>query len=140
MPGAYGLSALPPADLQPPRPEEDGPVLAWKRSYYPGVALPEAASKIVVLPAGAVSGVDVKLRAAEWIEAPAHDIENVKLRLVAPLPVRGKVVMEAVKGVPLPKLLAPLILAQRGGRIIREGDMGLEGGIATLGNPDAEGN
>jgi hypothetical protein len=64
MPGAYGLSVLPPPDLKPPEPEPEGPILAWTRSYYPGVALPEAASKIVVLPGGEVADVELNLKTA----------------------------------------------------------------------------
>jgi len=58
MPGRYGLSAWPPAGLKPP-----GPAMAWKRTYYPGVDLEEAASKIVVLPGGEAAGIELKLRA-----------------------------------------------------------------------------
>jgi hypothetical protein len=73
MPGAYELSVLPPPDLKPPEPEPAGPVLAWKRSYYPGVVLPEAALKIVVLP-GEASEVELKLLAV-----PAHAVRGVVL-------------------------------------------------------------
>src|ERR1017187_4260785 len=205
MPGTYELSVLPPPDLKPPDPEPEGPVLAWKRSYYPGVALPEAASVIVVLPGGEVSDVELKLlgvpahavrgvllnpdgtpapkvtialgeelrarsveskqdgtfefaavpegewrfsaevrrgavqlRATEWIEVTGHDIESVKLRLFPPLTVRGKVVMEAEKGSPPPRLPS-MILALRGGRTGSEGDLGMVGGSGPL-NPDANGN
>ena len=205
MPGTYGLSVLPPPELKPPEPEQDGPVLAWKRSYYPGVALPEAASKIVVLPGGEVADVELKLlavpahavrgmlfnpdgtpapkvaialadefrgrsveskpdgtfefaavpegewrflaevqkggvqlRATEWIEVTKHDIESVKLRLVPPLTVRGKVFMEAPAGSVLPRM-PPLILALRGGHSSRDGDLGLVGGSGPL-TPDANGN
>src|ERR1017187_7804445 len=74
MPGAYGLSVLPPPDLKPPEPEPEGPILAWTRSYYPGVALPEAASKIVVLPGGEVADVELKLLAV-----PTHAVRGVVL-------------------------------------------------------------
>ena len=57
----------------------------------------------------------VKLRATEWIEVTRHDLENVKLRLVAPLTMRGKVVMEAPKDAPAPRP-GPFILSLRGGR------------------------
>jgi len=207
MPGAYELSVLPPPDLKPPEPEPAGPVLAWKRSYYPGVALPEAALKMVVLPgeasevelkllavpAHAVRGVvlnpdgtpapkvaislaeelragstveskpdgafefpavaegewrfsaeaqrgSVKLRATEWIEVTRHDLENVKLRLVAPLTVRGKVVMEtpkdAPKDAPAPKP-GPLMLSLRGGHTRSVNMLGLLG--FPLAIPDAKG-
>jgi hypothetical protein len=205
MPGTYGLSVVPPPDLKPPDPEQDGPALAWMRTYYPSVALPEAASNIVVLPGGEVADVElkllavpahavrgvvlnpdgtpapkvaiaqeeafrsasveskpdgtfefaavpegewrftadaqrgsVKLRATEWIEVTRHDLENVKLRLVPPLTVRGKVVVEGEKGSSLPRLPS-MILALRGGRTNREGILGLVGGSAPL-DPDANGN
>ena len=204
MPGAYGLSVLPPPDLKPPEPEPEGPILAWTRSYYPGVALPEAASKIVVLPGGEVADVELKLlavpthavrgvvlnpdgtpapkvaitlaeefpprsvetgpdgafefaavpegewrfsadvqrggvqlRATEWIEVTKHDIEGVKLRLAAPLTVRGKVILQAEKGSAPPRL-SPMILALRGGRNDREGDLGPIGSGPI--SPDANGN
>jgi hypothetical protein len=204
MPGTYGLSVLPPPDLKPPEPEPDGPVLAWKRTYYPGVADPEGASKIVVLPGGqtldielkllavpahAVRGVvlnpdgtaapkvrialgevlrpvtveskadgtfefpavaegewrclvetqrgSVKLRAADSIEVTRHDLENVKLRLVAPLAMRGKVIMEVPKDAPAPRT-GPFILSLRLGHTRVPGDLGLIGGI--MANPDAKGD
>jgi hypothetical protein len=79
----------------------------------------------------------VKVRATEWISVARHDIENVKLRLAPPLTVRGKVVMEAPKGSPLPRP-SPLILSLRGGPN-GEGDLGLGAGAALL-NSDANGN
>ena len=39
IPGAYGLSVIPPPGLKPPDPEKSGSALAWKRTYYPGVAV-----------------------------------------------------------------------------------------------------
>jgi Carboxypeptidase regulatory-like domain len=74
MPGTYGLSVVPPPDLKPPDPEQDGPVLVWKRTYYPGVPLADAASKIVVLPGGEVSDVELKLLAV-----PAHAVRGLVL-------------------------------------------------------------
>jgi len=74
MPGAYGLSVVPPPDLKPPDPGEDGGALAWKRTYYPGVDIAGAASKIVVLPGGEVSGVELKL-----VAVPAHAVRGVVL-------------------------------------------------------------
>jgi hypothetical protein len=74
MPGTYGLSVLPPPDWKPPEAEPDGPVLAWKRSYYPGVALPEGASQIVVLPGSEVPGVEWKL-----LVVPAHTVRGMLL-------------------------------------------------------------
>ena len=80
----------------------------------------------------------VLLRATEWIEGTKHDIESVKLRLVAPLTVRGKVAMEAAKGSPLPRV-SPMILELRGGHTSIEGDLGLIGGSGPM-TPDASGN
>ena len=74
MPGRYELSVLPAPDLKPPAPQQQGPVLAWKRSYYPGVTLPEEASKIVVLPGREVAGVELKLLAV-----PAHAVRGIVL-------------------------------------------------------------
>ncbi len=205
MPGSYGLSALPPENLKPPDAEQDGPSLAWKRTYYPGTAVAEAASKILVLPGGDVpdvelkllavpartvrgvllypdgapaahvtinlgngprvtsveSGTDgafdlpavaegewqfsaetqrggVKLRATEWIDVMGHDLENVKLRLVAPLRVRGRIIMDAPQGVAPPRP-APFILSRHGGRTQRDGGpLGL--GEIALVEPDVNGN
>jgi hypothetical protein len=204
MPGTYGLSAFPPPGLKPPPQEQDGPVLAWTQTYYPGVALAEAASKIVVLPGGEVADVEVKLlalptravrgvvlnpdgtpapkvtvalgeafrtastesrpggtfefpavaegewrfmaeaqrgsvklRTTEWIEVKGHDLENVKLRLVAPVTLRGRVVTEASKDVP-PLRPGPLMLSLVGGRTRREGDLGPMG--AALINPNSLGS
>jgi Carboxypeptidase regulatory-like domain len=204
MPGSYGLSVVPPPELKPPEPEPDGPVLGWKRSYYPGVALPEAASKIVALP-GEVSEIELKLLAlpthsvrgvllnpdgtpapkvqvalaedfrgrsveskadgtfefaavpegewrlwatvqsggvplhvTEWIEVTKHDIESVKLRLVPPLTVRGKVTMEPAKDSPLPKM-SPMILARHDGRTRKESDLELIGESSPL-SADTNGN
>ena len=207
MPGAYGLSVVPPPDLKPPDPEPDGPALAWIRTYYPHVAGPEGASKIVALPGGEILDVELKLlavparavrgvvlnpdgtpapkvaialgealrsrtveskpdgtfefpavaegewrflaeaqrgalklRVTEWIEVPRHDLENVKLRLVPPVTLRGKVVMDAPKDAAketTPQRPGPLILSLRGGRIRSPGDLGLAGAIA---NPDAKGD
>jgi hypothetical protein len=211
MPGTYGLSVLPPRDLKPPDPEKDGPVVVWQRTYYPGVVLPEAASKIVVLPGGEVLDVELKLlavpahavrgvvlnpdgtpapkvaitfgrefvpsveskpdgtfefpavaegewrlsaeaqrsgvrlRATEWIDVTRHDLESVKLRLVPPLTLRGKVVLDVPRDAPkdapkdLPALKpTPIILSPSGGRSRREGDLGLELGAPV--SPDARGD
>jgi hypothetical protein len=73
MPGSYGISVLPPPDLKPPEAEPGSPALAWKRTWYPGVVLPEAASKIVVLP-GEASNIELKLLAL-----PSHAVRGVVL-------------------------------------------------------------
>jgi len=203
MPGAYRLSVLPPQDMKPPKPDEEGPALLWTRSYYPGVASSESASKIVVLPGGEVSGVELKLlavpahavrgivlypdgspapkaaitwgepmaasrlesnqdgtfeipaapegechllaeaqkggaklRALEWLEVKGHDVENVKLRLAAPLTVRGKVIMETPREGPAPRMNS-LILALRGGRQTRDDDLAFIAGMLI--NPNSQG-
>lgn len=74
MPGTYTLSVQAPRGMKPPEREEDGPVLAWKRSYYPGVARPEEASNIVVLPASEVADIELKLLAV-----PARAVRGVVL-------------------------------------------------------------
>jgi hypothetical protein len=79
----------------------------------------------------------VKLRAMEWIEVSKHDVENVKLRLVPPLTLRGRVVMQGPKGAPEAGPEA-LILSLSGGRNSREGDLGLGGSV--LAEPDANGD
>jgi hypothetical protein len=72
---AYTLSVLPPLGWKPPDPEpEGGRVLGWARTYYPGVASPEAAAKIVLPPGGELSDVDLKLAAV-----PAHAVRGVLL-------------------------------------------------------------
>jgi hypothetical protein len=59
LPGAYTLSAAPWPDRKPPDPERgsDG-VLSWARTYYPGTAVPEGATKIVLRPGAEVAGID----------------------------------------------------------------------------------
>ena len=66
MPGAYGLSAIPPPDLKPA-----GPAMAWMRTYYPGTGSPEAATRIVVLPGGEVADIELKLLAV-----PTHAVRG----------------------------------------------------------------
>ena len=74
LPGAYTLSVVPPPGIKPPDPEPDSDrVLNWTRTYYPGVALPEAASKIVLRPGETL---DIKL---ELLAAPAHALRGVLL-------------------------------------------------------------
>ena len=207
MPGAYGLSVLPPEDLKPPDPGPDAPALAWKRTYYPGVPNSDEALKIVVLPGGELTDVElkllalpahavrgvvlhpdgtpapkativlgempqfvsmeskvdgtfefpsvaegewrfmaevksgtVKLRATAWIEVTRHDLEDVKLRLMVPLNVRGKVVVELPKDA-TPKdypALRPVtfFLNLRGGHTRALSDLGMMGAVVV---PDAQG-
>ena len=198
MPGAYGLCVTAPADLKPPEPEADGPTLAWKRTYYPGVALAEEATKIVVLPSGQILDLEVKLlavpvhavrgmvvnpdgtpagkagifwgeqflptfeakpdgtfeipaaaegewrisaerkqgavklRSAEWIEVAKHDVENVKLQLMAPVKLQGSVIFEGPKDAPAPKP-ANMMLELRGGHTRLPGDLGfISGAILSV--------
>jgi hypothetical protein len=79
----------------------------------------------------------VKVQALEWIEVTGHDVENVKLRLVPPLTIRGKVVMEAPKDAPPPRP-TPFVLSRRGGRSRRDPGPELEG--VVLVNPNARGD
>ncbi|MGO9261561.1 MAG: carboxypeptidase regulatory-like domain-containing protein [Bryobacteraceae bacterium] len=81
LPGGYILSVVPPPGLKPPNPDpEPDPephsarVLVWARTFYPGVALPEAASKIVAQPGGEVSNIDLKL-----VAVPVHAVRGVLL-------------------------------------------------------------
>ena len=63
LPGAYTLSVTPPRGLKPPSPRpDDDRVMVWARTFYPGVSLPEAASKIVAQPGGVIF-VELKLQA-----------------------------------------------------------------------------
>ena len=67
-------SVVPPPDLKPPDPEPDSDrVLRWVRTFYPGVSLPEAASKIKLRP-GEVW--DIKLKV---LAAPVHAVRGVLL-------------------------------------------------------------
>src|SRR5207245_1299640 len=74
MPGAYELSVRPPEDLKPPQPEPERPALVWTRTWYPGAAQPDGASKIVVLPGGEIANVELKLLAI-----PTHLVRGVVL-------------------------------------------------------------
>ena len=79
LPGGYILSVVPPLGLKPPNPEPgrnrtNDRVLVWTRTFYPGVALPEAASKIVAQPGGEVSDIELKLLAV-----PVHAVRGVLL-------------------------------------------------------------
>ena len=73
FPGAYTLSAAPPAGLKPPDPDpETGRPMAWTRTWYPGVTDPDAAAKIVLRPGGEMWNIEWKLLAA-----PAHAVSGV---------------------------------------------------------------
>ena len=74
LPGGLTLSVVPPPSIKPPDPEpreepESARVLAWVRTWYPGVAVPEAASKIVLPPGGELASIELKLLAL-----PAHAV------------------------------------------------------------------
>ena len=77
-------------------------------------------------------------QAAEWVEVTAHDVENVKLRLAAPLTARGRVIVDAPKDKPAPRL-ASFILAPRGRRDREVVDVGPGPGAALV-QLDANGN
>jgi hypothetical protein len=73
--GGYTFSVAPPAGLKPPDPEpESGQVLAWARTYYPGVTDPQAASKIDLPPGGELWDLVLKLKAV-----PAHAVRGTAL-------------------------------------------------------------
>jgi hypothetical protein len=97
MPGAYMFSVVAPPELKPPVPEEGGPVLAWIRTYYPGVAAPDAASKVAVLP-GAQISLELKLLAV-----PAHVVRGVVLYPDGtPAPKASIVLGDLYRAVPVP--------------------------------------
>lgn len=75
QPGAYILSVLPPAGIQPPHAERDSDEeMVWTRTFYPGVGRLEAASRIVLRPGSELSGIVIKLQAV-----PAHAVRGVLL-------------------------------------------------------------
>jgi hypothetical protein len=75
LPGACTLSAAAPPGLKPPDPEpEGGGVSNWTRTYYPGVASAQAATKITLLAGGQVSDLELKLLAV-----PAHPVRGALL-------------------------------------------------------------
>jgi len=55
-----------------------------------------------------------KLRSVAWVEVSRHDVENVKLRLLAPVTIRGKAIVEGSKR-PLPRT-TPIVLSRHGER------------------------
>jgi hypothetical protein len=75
FPGSYTLAAVPPAKLKGPDLEPDSDrVLGWTRTFYPGVAFHDAASKIAVLPGVELGDFELKLLAV-----PAHVVRGVLL-------------------------------------------------------------
>jgi hypothetical protein len=73
----------------------------------------------------------VRLRANDWIEVGRHDVDNVKLRLAAPITMRGKVVVEAPKDTP-PLRQQPLILNLSFGHHRPDRDLGPVGGLVPM--------
>jgi hypothetical protein len=78
----------------------------------------------------------VKLRASERFDVPRHDLENVKLQLMEPLTVRGKVVTEAPKDAPRLRP-GPLLLTRRSGSVAADGAPGPMEAAPAM--PDANG-
>jgi hypothetical protein len=71
---SHTLVAIPQLGWKTPDPEAGGGVRAWSRTYYPGVADPEAAQKITLPPGGELLDVEMKLAAV-----PAHAVRGVLL-------------------------------------------------------------
>jgi hypothetical protein len=72
FPGAYTISAIPPPGFHAPAPApDDDRVLAWTRTWYPGVTDPAGAGKIVLSAGASLDHIEIKLRAA-----PAHAIRG----------------------------------------------------------------
>jgi hypothetical protein len=71
----YTLAVSPPMGLKPPDPDpETGRAKAWARTWYPGVASADAASKIVLPPGGQLLDVELKLQAL-----PVHAVRGIVL-------------------------------------------------------------
>jgi hypothetical protein len=68
-----------------------------------------------------LSSHDVELLAHEWIELKGGDREDLKLRLNPPFTLSGKVIAETRPGAPSPGAPDVLLIKQRGGRILLEG-------------------
>ena len=90
-PGTYTLSAVAPASWKPPDPEEDtGRALGWARTYYPGTAVADAATKIQLHPGMDLADLVIKLRAV-----PVHAVRGVLLNPEgAPMPKQSVVLQE----------------------------------------------
>jgi hypothetical protein len=74
-PGPHILSAIPPPDLKPPDPDPvTGHPRAWVRTFYPGVASLDAASKLILSAGTEQTGIEIKLLAA-----PTHALRGVLL-------------------------------------------------------------
>jgi len=75
QPGRYSIFVTPPAGLAPPAPEPGSDqARVWTRVYYPGVASPDAASKIAIYPGDRIPGIQLKL-----LPVPAHSVRGALL-------------------------------------------------------------
>jgi hypothetical protein len=73
--GPHSVSVTPPPDMKQPEPEPgSGQPRVWTPVYYPGVTIPEAASKITVRPGDQILGIELKLLAVS-----AHVVRGVLL-------------------------------------------------------------
>jgi hypothetical protein len=69
----YTLMVHPPSQWKPPDPEpETDRALGWAPTYYPGVTVPIAASKILLPPGGRMENIELKIRAL-----PAHSVRGI---------------------------------------------------------------
>jgi hypothetical protein len=76
FPGAYTVSAIPPPGFPAPgRVPDDDRLLAWTRTWYPGVTERAGAGTVLLSPGGSVENLDLKLKAV-----PAHAIRGVLLQ------------------------------------------------------------
>jgi hypothetical protein len=93
FPGAYTLAASPGWAQKPPDQDtETLRTLAWARSYYPGIATPEAASKVFLYP-GQTCDVQIEMVAVSahalrgvLLDLDGHPAHGVKLSLGYDLP------------------------------------------------------
>ena len=77
-----------------------------------------------------------RLRASQWVEVTKHDLEGIKLRLLAPFSVPVKVVVDDAKEGSMPKP-GPFMLSRGGRRSAVDLDFG---SLGALVNPDSKGN
>ncbi|HJZ96405.1 MAG TPA: carboxypeptidase-like regulatory domain-containing protein [Candidatus Solibacter sp.] len=98
--------------------------------------LPDAAEGEWLIMAEMQRGAE-KIRATQVVEITKHDLEGVKLRLVAPFSIPVKVVMDAPKDGPMPRL-GPFVLSRGERRPAGDSDLGMMAG--ALLTPDAKGN
>jgi len=62
----------------------------------------------------------VKLWGAQWVRVKGDDLENVKLRLTAPLAIHGKIMVEVPEGVSAPKPPGVTVLLVSGALLLSE--------------------